>query len=219
MSYDLLRDVCTTLATYLRDALLGLPAVMPADKPVTVREDWPGPNEELPERCVSVVVAEQVPDVRYWSPQVFELTPDAPGAVTGRVKYSHGRFKVQVQLDVWARYADARSDVVRALNTVLHRHPQVTLPGGDGYARPARWHELVRLATDLPGGVLVYRFTDVPSFLDDGGSVQGGEFRALFTGQVYGVLTTEEAAGILRTIGLDMTVTDGSGTASETVNV
>ena len=42
---------------------------------------------------------------------------------------------------------------------------------------------------------------------------------ALFTGQVYGVLTTEEAAGILRTIGLDMTVTDGSGTASETVNV
>lgn len=217
--YDPLHDIRTTLATYLRDTVLGLPAVMPADKPVTVFDEWPSPQEALPERAVSIVVAEQMTDVRYWSPQVFELTPDAPGAVTGRVRYSHGRFKVAVQLDVWAVYPDARSELVRALNTVLHRHPQVTLPGGDGYARPGHWHELVRLAGDLPGGLLAYRFPDVPSFLDDGGSAQGGEYRALFQGSVYGVLTTEEAAGILRTITLDLTATDASGTASENVTI
>lgn len=219
MSYDLLHDARTTLMTYLNDPVLGLAPILGPTKPVTVLDDWPSPGQELPERAVSVFVPEQDPDVRYWAPAVFSLVEDAPGSVTGVVRYSHGRFKLQVQLDVWARYADVRSELVRALNTVLHRHPQVTLPGGDGYARPGRWHELVRLATDLPGGLMAYRFPDVPSFLDDGGSVQVGEYRALFQGSLYGVLTTEEAAGILRTIGLNLTVNDGTGTASETVNV
>lgn len=217
--YDLLHDIRTTLKTYLTDPVLGLAPILGADKPVTVLDDWPNPRTDLPERAVCISVPEQVADVRYWSPQVFSLTPDAPGAVTGIVRYSHGRAKVQVQLDVWGKYADTRSELVKALNTVLHRHPQVTLPGGDGYARPARWHELVRLAGDLPGGLFAYRFDDVPSFVEDGGAVQAGEFRALYTGSVYGVLTTEEAAGILRTIGLGLTVTDGSGAAAETVTI
>lgn len=216
--YDVLQDIRATLAAYLNDPTLGLPAVMPSAS-VQVLDDFPSPQQDLSERAVSVWVPDALTEVRYWSPQVMTLTEDAPGAVTGVVRYSFGRFKAQVQLDVWAKYAATRSDIVKALNTVLHRHPQVTLPGGDGYARPSRWHELSRLATSLPGGLFVYRFNDLPALQDDGAAVQGGEFRALFTGQVYGVLTTEEAAGVLRTIGLNMTITDGSGTASETVNV
>lgn len=216
--YDVLEDVRLTLAAYLRDPTLGLQVAYgdPATKAVTILDDWPNPRATLPDRAVSVVVPDQPPDVRYWSPAVFELTEDAPASVTGRVKYSFGRFKVAMQLDVFAKYRPDRRDLLAALNPVLHRHPQVTLPGGDGYARPARWHELSRLSIGLPGALIVYRFDDVQVLPDDGGTTQSSEFRATLMGSAWGLLTTEEACGILRAINLGMTVADTSGTATET---
>lgn len=218
--YDPTDDVRATLAAYLADATLGLDAALTPDlRGVKLLNAWPNPRTKLEARTVAVVVPEQVADVRYWSPAVFDLTEDAPGAVTGRVRYSFGRFKVSLQLDVWAAYEAQRKALVAALNTVLHRHPAVTMPGGDGYARPGRWHELIRPATDLPGSLIVYRFNDVPSYLDSGASSPSGEFRATLTGEAYGVLTTEEAAGILRSITLVDSVTDASGTATDTTNL
>lgn len=211
--YDVSADTRATLAAWLRTVLPGL---LPAF-PVVVREEFPGPSEELPERCVSVVCVDAPPEVRFWPPLEWDPpVPVAPGSPTGTVRYSWGRFTVGLQLDVWARYPAALRELVAVLDDALHRHPQVTLPGGDGWPRPSRWHELTLAAGTLPGAVVYYRFPPGQPPTETGEAAQAAEHRVTWAGTAQGLLTTEESCAILRTFTLTETVGESAARPPDT---
>lgn len=172
--------------------------------PVVVFDDFPAPGVELPERAVSIAL----PDAgevltRYWPPEPFELTPDAPGSLTGRVVYSFGEFELPVQVDVWTRYRTHQREVVEALRGATHRHPNETL-AFDSWPRLGAWPEVVLPPpVELPGVYLYVRLPEINPPAVSGGSTQEGEFRVIIPGVVQGYLTSEEAVSILREFTLD----------------
>lgn len=215
--YDVTADVRKTLAAWLTTELATL---LGPDKPVVVREEWPGAQEVLPERTVTVLAVDQPPEVRFWAPVEWDApTESAPSSPTGTTRYSWGMFTAGLQLDVWARYAATRTELVAALDDALHRHPQTTLPGGDGFPRAGRWHELALAAAGLPGAVVYYRFAPAQPPTEDGMALQDGEYRATVQGTAQGLLTSEEACVIMRNLSVTQTVGEAPSPPSETFTV
>jgi len=180
--------------------------------PVRVFGEFPGPDVELPERAVSIALPDAAEvATRYWPPEPFELTPDSPGSVGGRVQYSFGQFELPVQLDVWTRYPAQRAEVARALRAALFRHPNETL-ANDSWPRLGAWPELVLPPpAELPGVLVFYRFDEINPPIESSSSSEEGEYRLRLPGTVQGYLTAEEAVSILRTFTLDQ----GGGDTSE----
>lgn len=215
--YDVVADVRSTLATYLRTELA---TRLGAAKPVTVMEEWPDPRHDLPERAVTVLAPEQEPDIKFHPPVEWEPpTPSAPGSPTGTVRYSWGRFGVAVQIDLWAHFPDALRELVAACDDALHRHPQLTLPGGDGKPRPGRWHELALAAATLPGAVVYYRLAPAQPPIESVSTSQAREYRMTWTGSAQGLLTTEESCSILRSVTVTQTVGESDDRPAETFTV
>lgn len=202
MTIDITRAARSRLKTYLA-AEYAL-----ASQAVVVSEEWPNPNAELPERAVTVVIAEgAVPEVVYWPPAEFNLIVASPGATTGTTQYSYGKFKLPIQLDVWARYSDALSQLAALTQGLLHRHPNETL-ANDTWPRLHRWPELVLREVSLPGFLLYYRFPDLFVPQESGMAAQGEEYRLTLTGTVEGLLTTEEAVAVLRNLSVTLSDDD-----------
>lgn len=201
MGIDVVSAARTRLKAYLD-------AEFAADvAPPVVLDRWPNANASLPERAVSLVVAEgAVPEVRYWPPAEFNLVlPADPTAATGTVQYSYGKFKLPLQLDVWAQHDAVRTQLAQRLQDLLHRHPYETLtPAPDSWPRLRRWPELALRETSLPGFVLYYRFPDLFVPQESGEAAQGEEYRLTLTGTVEGLLTTEEAVAILRNLSVTL---------------
>lgn len=204
-------DVVSILRAQLRAYLEAEAASRLPSTPVVVFEDFPAPGVKLPERALSIAFPEGAEvATRYWPPEPFELTPDAPGSTSGRVQYSFGQFSIPVQLDVWTRYRDAQVELARFLGAALFRHPNETLHN-DTWPRLGAWPELVLPPPEgLPGVLVFWRFPRVGLPITTGSSSQEGEFRAIVSGDVEGYLTSEEAVSILRSFTLDQ----GGGDAS-----
>lgn len=166
---------------------------------VVVRDEWPAPGDNLPERCISILQAGKRQDTFTLNePELIQSSqlPDNQGEFTWDIK----AFLQPLQLDVWAKYDAQRDEVLDALDRFLNMGPLFTLGAGD----ITRDGPLLRLDPETGHeGTVDYTF-DGPRNIDGEDSSQEYQYRALVMGECEGTLTFTAKTARLAVVKLQM---------------
>lgn len=183
-----LRSGCVlALQTYLKNELA----------PIPVLDDWPSPDDDplVDKDVVVTVLAVGEGTETFYDPHVI-ATQDGSSAGTKLYTWSLASVTQPLQIDVWAKHAPARDDVLANLKTALHRGLGYTL--GKANADPFRHGVLLPLQGNWSGNVdCVF---DREAALDGADTVQQGQFRATLKGEAQAEYTEIEESVKLATI-------------------
>lgn len=172
------------LATWLGTALNVAPLA-----PVTISKRWPEPEKPLPPKAITILPMGQYSDEAL-QPRVVSSRA-APSGNAHRLLYRWAMLErtQPLQLDVWANQDITRSQLDEALDRALHAGDAATM--GNVWGDPVE--NYLRLTLPVASGwdgVAVFDF-DSSSVIDEPGSVQSREFRAMRQGELRVMLYIE----------------------------
>lgn len=168
---------------------------------VTVLARWPT-GTTLPVNTdgrVKVVSVTKVGSRRRFDGEIplLPLASTAIDTATARMTFAVGGFEQPIQLDVWCGYDGDREDLIDQLDDVLNQGVDKTIsseltddPVRDGITLP--------LAEENGYVPYIDCWFDEPEITDDPTSIQGVEFRAMYSGTVRGTLTRVRDVPILK---------------------
>lgn len=192
MASEILEAIRHDLADYLRTYLAENFAK------VTVWEDWPTPGQSLGQYAVSVL-STGTPDEEMFPPVVISSTPTA--GVNGTVRYSYGRMDgIGLDIDCWASSKPKRNALTKAMEAALNRPPQNTVAGAPFTFKLGKRSGLVLRLPSLFDSLCRYRFSEVPSPMEDSRTAQTNEWRSHFRGTAELTLITEETYPLIKRI-------------------
>jgi hypothetical protein len=175
------------LAEYLRGRL---------DDDVEVSDGWPNPDEPLPEKAISILLAGKRQDMMADAEVVTHETLGSIHVYTWLVK----TVDQDIQLDVWASYKSHRDELLAALDDALNRGTATTL--GEVFGSVTRDGPLLQLQEeDGHDGYVDFTF-DGPDLIDTPLSVHRNEYRATIAGKLSTTLTIKSQHPALQVAGL-----------------
>jgi hypothetical protein len=167
---------CTALQTYLAGQLSG----------VSVFDRWPDAQVKLADRRVTILHT-GTPQRELFDPKrVKQVNIDAS---TATYTYEVASLSCDVQLDVWARSDVVRDDLRSRLEIALTRGIGATASSIVGYFDPIRQGTLVALASGWEGTADFY--FEATLKVDSSPTKHESEYRSMFVGKLYCVLTVE----------------------------
>jgi hypothetical protein len=204
MATTVQQAAANALAAFLEDQL----------EDVEVLPRWPEPDQDLPDRAVSVLLAGRRQD-EHWQAEVVNVEG------TGASRTFHWKVKAveqPVQLDVWARYDAQRDDILAQLDDALHQGTATTLNAPFG--SPTRDGPLLALDAD-DGHEGYVDFTFEGAFNNDTPDAHTrAEYRATINGAATMSLVVKTQHPLLQVAGLLITYGEvPSEHAQETIDI
>ncbi len=188
---------------------------------VVVSSDWPNPDEELPEKAITILRIGARQEMKI-DPTVVKSEPHLTGdpptehPVLRRFTWRVKLVQQSVQLDIWSRYEAVRDDIHARLDEILNSGTLVTL---DGIIHPIMGDEfrdgLLLPMGDGHEGHVDFRF-DGPDPDDTPTSVQRKEFRSTRRGEAAMALTITKIQP--RFAEIILLTTDSAGFSSTVVS-
>jgi hypothetical protein len=144
---------------------------------VRVSTQWPEPSQKLPARVVTILRA-GAPDEEPLDPIVVARVDTGTSSPTSVFTWRLRALRQPLQLDVWARHAAARDDLLCRLDEALNAGMRATL--GVQNADPFRHGVVVPLADGWTGTADC--FFDRPEVADTPDAATRSEYRATIRG-------------------------------------
>jgi hypothetical protein len=168
---------------------------------VKVFSSWPQPSMTLPEFAVSVLTVPPF-DVQEHEPRIWDTTPTIDP--NGTTLYSYGTANVGMQLDVWARYPEARDNLADSVRKWVNRSPIESLGILGALPYLGSHPGLVLKLSDFGDVTAEYRFGQIATPVEDSTAVQSGEWRATWNGSAFLYLISIEQVALMKTLTLDV---------------
>ncbi len=186
---------------------------------VVVSEEWPNPDEPLPEMAVTILRVgareeTKVDPTVIGSEPYFTGDPPVEHPVLRQFKWRVKLVRQPIQLDVWSCYQANRDDLHARLDELLNAGTLVTLSGATTLNSDEFRDGLLLQLGDGHSGFADYQF-EGPDIDDTPVSAQRNEFRATRVGAVYAALTITKIQP--RFSEIILLATDGAGSSTFTV--